>query len=133
MVTKKEYDLVIAEVHDLRNIVHELRLHREVQEDVKESVDKVNGEESDRMLFDDTMPNVPVPDDRFVMDNDEPIDILRKSNQKIIDLELKLNKEEFKIKSDAICPVCSSPMSAHKIMDEMMADIDSKTVQGGEN
>ncbi len=124
-------------MNDVREKLHELSNHRVMQEALLDSVDKMNGDNDDegpiRMSVEDRKfaQLVSENNDRVLVDGEEPIDKILRSKQKIVELGSNLNNQEFKVKIDAICPVCSSTMSEHKIMNEMTDLIDAKIVEGG--
>lgn len=139
MVKKAEYDLVRAEVDDLREKLEQLLNYQGVKEAIKEEVDKVNGDILDKPVpeglnirrnqvdsdasflsnLDDKV-NVIVnePDSQRVKD-DDPVDILVKKGASIFGVDITFNRKDVKRKNVKSCSHCGSIMEKGTIEDQM--------------
>ncbi len=139
--------MVKAELNDVRDKLAELLNYHSVKDELQVSVDKVNGDEDfpdaseayknaeilSRMdkKVEDFEEEISKHPDKLYVNDDQPIDKILKSKQKIILLQPNLSTEKVKMRSDAICPVCSSNLGEHDILSDMVSLIDDKIEKGG--
>ena len=127
MVTKKEFELLQLENHDLRNRIHELTLHKDLTSQLLDSVDKVNGDLNEE--YKELSPPVDDVESKLVK-GDGAFQILEKTKSKIFMPRHGVIKDDkdMKFKRTKSCFHCGSVMPSLK---QLQLELDLKLAGSG--